>query len=274
MQTFNIEAALADLPLAQHPDKVTDKYMFLDTRRVVNDMQDLGYQATGFRRAKGRTVDAAFGLHEVEFMRPQDVPGIDTARNFGGAGHEIRSFSHEAPRILFMNSYDGSRKARFAAGIIRFACLNGMITGDLLANLTFLHMGEYEEALMAQMKSIAEETPKVFNKIDAYRSINLDDDVYLDMADQALQLRYPKEEDRLIVDRAALIMPRRREDHAGDLYTTFNVLQENIIRGGVPGLLPDGRSRVMQPVRHIERSNTINRELWNLLETTAELADA
>lgn len=260
MTQFNIAAALASLPLDQHPTKVTDKYMFLDTRRVVDDMADLGYEATGFRRAKGRTVDAAFGLHEVEFMKPEHFSAVD--------------YRHEAPRILFMNSYDGSRKARFAAGIIRFACLNGMITGDLLANLTFLHMGEYEEALMSQMKSIAEETPKVFDKIDAYREIKLDDDIYLGMADQALQLRYPKEEDRLIVDAAALIMPRRREDHAPDLYTTFNVLQENIIRGGVPGLLPDGRSRTMQPVKHIERSNTLNRELWNLLDATAELATA
>jgi hypothetical protein len=258
MNTFNIDPILDSLPTKPH-SRLTDKYMFLDTRKVVDDMRDLGYEATGFRRAKGRTVNAQYGLHEVEFMRPQDL-----ARD--------GSFSHEAPRILFMNSYDGSRKARFAAGIIRFACLNGMITGDLLANLTFLHMGEYEEELMKQMKEIAEETPKVFSKIDAYRDIKLDDEIYLDMADQALQLRYPKEEDRPIVDPAALIMPRRPEDHQADLYTTFNVLQENIIRGGVPGTLPDGRSRIMQPVKNIERSNTLNRQLWGLLETTAELA--
>lgn len=257
---FNIETALATLPTAQHPTKVTDKYMFLDTRRVVQDMRDLGYEATGFRRAKGRTVDAEYGLHEVEFMKPEHI--------------KARDFRHEAPRVLFMNSYDGSRKARFAAGLIRFACLNGMITGDLLANLTFLHMGDYEEELMKQMKSIAEETPKVFDRIDKYRSLVLDDEVYIDMADQALQLRYPKEEERPIVDPAALTMPRRREDHGADLYTAFNVLQENIIRGGVPGQLPDGRGRVMQPVHHIERSNTLNRDLWKLLETTAELADA
>ncbi len=254
---FDIEAALATLPLAQHPTKVTEeKYMFLDTRRVVQDMQDLGYEVTGFRRANGRTVDAAYGLHEVEFMQP----------------NRSTQFKHEAPRVLFMNSYDGSRKARFAAGLIRFACLNGMILGDMFANLTILHMGNYEDELLAQMKTIAEETPRVFEKIEAYRDIKLDDGLYLEMADQAMELRYPKKEERLIVDRTALLMPRRREDHAPDLYTTFSVLQESIIRGGVPGRLPDGRTRIMQPIRHIERSNEINRELWNLLEATAELA--
>lgn len=252
---MNIQNEIALLPSGPNQNKITEKYMFLDTRRVVEDMKDLGYEATGFRRAKGRTVDSAFGLHEVEFMQP-NLKAIN---------------GHEAPRVLFMNSYDGSRKARFAAGIIRFACLNGMITGDLFANLTFLHMGDYEEGLMAQMKMIAEQTPKVFDKIEAYRSTKLNDEIYLEMAREALELRYPNETDRLNIEPSALIMPRRQADHSADLYTTFNVLQENIIRGGVPGINSKGQRRLSQPVTHIEKSNTLNRDLWNLMERKAEL---
>ena len=253
---FNIVPHLATLPTGPLTEAVTDKYMFLDTRKVVDDMRDLGYEPTGFRRAKGRTVNAAYGLHEVEFMQPSQM-GLT---------------KHEAPRVLFMNSYDGSRKARFAAGLIRFACLNGMILGDMFANLTFLHLGDYEEELMAQMKHIAQDTPRVFDKIDAYRDLKLNDEIYLEMAAEALAIRYPNEEEGLIIDPVALIMPRRREDYAPDLYTTFNVLQENIIRGGVPGTNNKGQVRLSQPVKHIERSNSLNRELWNLMDRTAELA--
>jgi hypothetical protein len=253
---FNISTALATLPATQHPTKVTeDKYMFLDTRRVVQDMADLGYEATGFRRARGRTIDANYGLHEVEFMKPE-------FRQING---------HEAPRVLFMNSYDGTRKARFAAGIIRFACLNGMILGDLDANLTFLHMGNYEDELMAQMKVIAAKTPKVFDMIETFRQINFDDELYMEMAREALDIRYPDPETALLIDPATMLMPRRQADHARDLYTTFNVLQENVMRGGVPGINPAREVRLSQPVTNIERSNTINRELWKLLETTTEM---
>jgi hypothetical protein len=255
---FNIQPHLASLPTGPNPRKITDKYMFLDTKRVVNDMRDLGYEPTGFRRAKGRTVDAAYGLHEVEFMQPSQM-GIT---------------KHEAPRVLFMNSYDGTRKARFAAGLFRFACLNGMILGDLFANLTFLHMGDYEEELMANMKAVAEDMPKVFDKIDGYRNKVLDDQIYLEMAEQALAIRYPDENERLVIEPATLIMPRRQEDTAVDLYTTFNVLQENIIRGGVPGLNGKGQAKLSQPVKNIERSNSINRELWNLMDRTADLVNA
>ncbi len=56
-----------------------------------------------------------------------------------------------------------------------------------------------------------------------------------------------------------------------DLYTQFNVVQENILRGGVPGLNKDGQIRLSRPVNNIEKSNRINSELWGLLERTGEL---
>ena len=249
---FDINQAIATLPAGPNPHTTTDRYMFLDTRRVINDMQDLGYEATGFRRAKGRTVNQAYGLHEVEFINP-----------------EHRALSrHEVPRVLFMNSYDGTRRARFAAGLIRFACLNGMITGDLTANLTFTHIGDYEDALMAQMKSIAEETSVTFSKIEAYRDAHLDRQILLEMAQEALDIRYPARE--LNIAPESLLMPRRQEDLSTDLYTTWNVLQENVLRGGVPGLNTKEKVLLSRPVNRIEKSNRINSELWGLLERTAE----
>ena len=251
---FDISSHLATLPAGPHLGKTTDKYMFLDTRRVIDDMADLGYEATGFRRAKGRTVDAAYGLHEVEFMNP---------------GHKDRS-RHEAPRVLFMNSYDGSRRARFAAGLIRFACLNGLITGDLTANLTFTHIGDYEEALMGRMRSITEETSFTFDKIESYRDLELDRQIYLEMAREALAIRFPGAEE-LVIRPETMLMPRRIEDLPTDLYTTWNVVQENIIRGGVPGLNAKGDVKLSRPVGQLEKSNRINSELWGLLKKTAEL---
>lgn len=250
----NVVSTLDTLPATRHPEKTSEKYMFLDTRRVVDDMKDLGYEVTGFERAKGRTPSSPYGLHQVRFQNP---------------AHQNLS-RHEAPTILFVNSYDGTRRARFLAGLIRFACLNGMITGDIRSDESFLHMGDYEEALMLRMKGIAEETHRTFTKIEDYRDAYIEKALLIEMAAEALAIRFG-DDTTLTIDPRSLLMPRRAEDLAPDLYTQWNVVQENILRGGVPGLNKDGDIRLSRPVNQIEKSNRINSELWGLLERTGEL---
>lgn len=254
MQT--IKTTLTQLPSAPSP-RVTEKYSFLDTRKVVEDMMDLGFEVAEVTRPKFRTKDGAFGIHQVDLRRTKDV----------------QSNRPEIPRVLFVNSYDGSRKAQFISGVIRFACLNGLVIGDNIENQKFVHLGEDRQAtILEYVQSMTETFDRTWTKIEDYQGIKLDDQIYLEMAREALAIRYPEEETRLDIDPAMLIMPRRIEDNKADLYTTWNVLQENLMRGGVPGRTKDGEVRRSSPVSHIERSNKLNKELWNLMDHYAELA--
>jgi hypothetical protein len=257
MQTVSFDpgTALAVLPDQPH-ESLTDKYMFLDTRKVVGDMRDLGFEVTGFRRPRTRTANGLFGLHEVQFQKP-DHAAVNGA---------------EGPRIVFMNSYDGSRRAQFAAGLIRYICLNGMIIGAD-DQMRFLHLGNYEEELMAQMKAMAEKLDRTFGDLERHRQVTLDEDVYLDMAAKAVELRFPAGDDRPEVDPSMFLLPRRMGDVGEDLWTRWNVLQENIMRGGVPVVsAASGEVRLSQPVNNIVRSHEINRGLWGILDTFAEAA--
>ena len=60
-----------------------------------------------------------------------------------------------------------------------------------------------------------------------------------------------------------------------DLWTTFNVVQENIIRGGLRGRKrgSNGRMRNMttRPVKALDRNIKLNQALWVLTEKMAEL---
>jgi hypothetical protein len=247
---------LETLPASPSP-KVTEKYSFLDTRKVVDDMRDLGFEVAEVTRPKFRTRSGAFGLHQVELRRVSDV----------------KSGRPEIPRVLFVNSYDGSRKAEFISGVIRFACLNGLVIGDGIERQKFVHLGEdREETILTYVKEMAETFDKTWTTIDAYQGLRLDDKLYLEMAREAHALRYPDEDARLDIDPSVLLMPRRREDNRADLYTTWNVLQENLIKGGVPGRTPSGSVRRSSGVSHIERTNKLNRELWNLMDRYAAMA--
>lgn len=247
---------LDNLPSAPSP-KVSDKYMFVDTRRVVEDMRDLGFEVANFRRPKYRTKDGAFGLHEVDFRLPADIKKGDG----------------EASRVLFLNTYDGSRRAQIVSGIIRFICTNGLICGDIQQNEKFLHLGNYEDELLTQIKTSGENAARTFGKIDQYKTITLSKSEYRDLSIKAKELRFPAAEQKegkgLDVDPSYLLMPRRPQDKFKDLWTTWNVLQENLLRGGIPGRDVRGNVRVTRPLSQIQKSNDLNRGLWNLLEEYA-----
>lgn len=242
------------LPAAPSPD-LSNRYMFIDTRRVINDMRDLGFEVAAFRRPKYRTRAGAFSLHEVDFRRPEDmVPG-----------------KAEGPRVVFMNSYDGSRRAQIVSGIIRFICSNGLIAGDIMENQMFLHLGDYEEQLLEQIKASGDTAAKAFANIDRFKQIQVSDKAALELAKKARSLRYD-EKVTLDVDPLTLIQPRRREDNRKDLWTRWNVLQENLLKGGIPGKDTSGNIRVTRPLAQIQKSNDLNRNLWTLLEEFAEAA--
>lgn len=253
----NFKSFLDALPSSRSLEDTTEKYMFIDTRKVVEDMLDLGYEVAGFRRPKFRTNSGAYGVHEVDFRRPQDV-----AKN-----------AAEAPRVLFINSYDGSKRAQFISGLIRFACSNGLVIGDFINHEKFLHLGDYADQLIDGLKKMAGETARVFDRIDHYQSIEPDAKVLEDMAFAAATLRFgnPEDPETPKVDLNDLLQPRREEDLRPDLWTKWNVLQENIMKGGVPLKNTKGQARLSGPVGNIDRSNELNRSLWNVLDEAAEL---
>jgi hypothetical protein len=54
------------------------------------------------------------------------------------------------------------------------------------------------------------------------------------------------------------------------LWSTFNRVQENTIRGGVEGLSRSGRSATSRPLSDITRSVDYNQQLWSLADEVAE----
>ena len=66
-------------------------------------------------------------------------------------------------------------------------------------------------------------------------------------------------------------MPRRFEDRRDDLWTTFNRLQENLVKGGLEGRSRNGRATRTRPVNGIDQNVKLNRALWVLAEEMRRL---
>jgi hypothetical protein len=68
-----------------------------------------------------------------------------------------------------------------------------------------------------------------------------------------------------------LIEARRPEDLDHSLWTTFQRVQENALRGGQAGRSAQGRRLHTRPVASIDRSVSLNRALWVLAEEMRKL---
>ena len=86
-------------------------------------------------------------------------------------------------------------------------------------------------------------------------------------AKAAISLKYDFDEKGYApVTEDKVLSPRRFEDRKSDLWTTFNRVQENLMKGGLPGSTPNGRSTTTRPVQGIDTSVKLNRALWMLAE--------
>ena len=60
-------------------------------------------------------------------------------------------------------------------------------------------------------------------------------------------------------------------DGSRDIWKTFNVIQENIIRGGVRGTNAKNRTMKTRAVTSVQNDININKALWKLTEELARI---
>jgi len=240
---------------ARHPT-MGDRYAFLSTAQVLHALRGEGFQPVRAQQAKTRLPGRApFTRHVITF-RHTDAPLI--------AGDHT-------PEIVLMNAHDGSSAYRLIAGVFRMVCANGMIVAEhSLAAIRVAHIGQRTIAeVVAGTHQLVAALPDVLGQIDAWRSITLQSDARLAYARAALAIRYP--------DRPAPIPPtlllgvQRPVDASADLWTTFNVVQEHLMRGGLPSRSATGRTSLTRPIAAVGSSMTLNRALWALTAATARL---
>ena len=104
-------------------------------------------------------------------------------------------------------------------------------------------------------------------QIENWRSTMLPMERRLAYARAALAIRSPGRPSP--IEPQQLLGVRRLEDGSADLWTTFNRVQEHLVRGGLRGQLPSGRKATTRPMQAVSTSVNLNRALWALTAATA-----
>lgn len=187
----------------------------------------------------------------------------------------------QAFEIILVNANDGTSAYQMIPGFFRFVCANGLIAGDTFSEVKVRHSGKAMDEVIEGAYEVLDSAPRVVEHSRAMREISLTRDEQIAYAEAAHQLRFPVKEGEQSADTPItaemLLRPRRSEDRADDLWTTFNRVQENVLKGGLsarraatePGKRP--RRYTMREVNGIDQNRSLNRALWTLSERMAEL---
>jgi hypothetical protein len=231
----------------------TQKYQQFTTANVIDALRSEGFEVTNaFSQAKKNT---QFSKHCVRLSH----------RDFLDTLHP----SEERPEIVIVNSHDGSSSFRIMAGIFRLICSNGLIVAtDTTANQRVIHRWDNNniDAVINTAIMVAEQAKQSYELIDQMKSQNLSEKQQKEYAQKAAHIRLAYNKNAQVQFADNLLIPRRHEDNiTPSVWNTYNVVQENCIKGG-----QTVGSRTLRPLTNINQNLEVNRKLWQ--EATALLA--
>ncbi|WP_116828025.1 DUF932 domain-containing protein [Pseudomonas syringae] len=232
-------------------DSRSARYLYIPTVQVLDALRAEGFEP--FMACQTRVRDQGKREHTKHMLRLR---------------HASQILDQEANEIILLNSHDGSSSYQMIGGKFRFVCANGLVLGDVAADQKVRHSGRGD--VVNDVIEGAFEVLKHFEQIDhiiadmKHQQLHQDEQEAFVMA--ALAYRYDPAEGPAPVTPSQLLMPRRREDRNSDLWTTFNRVQENTIKGGLTGRNKQGRRTTTRAVNGIDQDVKLNRALWVLAQ--------
>ena len=234
------------------PTIKSPKYEFTPTFEVIDHMQDMGYLLTGVKQSKSNVdLRKNWGIHITRFQHPDLY-----IKNPQG---EIEA----RPEVVLINSHDGTRPIQFEMGLFRLVCENGLVVksqdmGSFRERHTKMNFKAVKDLIDSKVSGLQ----KVVNKISQWNMVELTDKQRFNFAVEALALRMGTDRQPEQYEIMDILNPKRKADEGNSLWHTYNVLQENMIKGGFQ--LNNRQARAIK--NPIEDFN-INQDLWQLADS-------
>ena len=238
----------------------SEKYTYIPTIEVLRGLRKEGFEpfmvAQGASRVEGK----------AEFTKR-----MIRMRHAGGGASQART---EANEIILINSHDGASSYQMLAGMFRFVCCNGLVVGDVVEDIRIPHKGNIQGEVIEGAFRVLDEFEAVNEHTDGMKALQLQPAEQGAFATAALALRFGERgegQPPAPITAEQLNQPRRIEDRGDSLWTTFQRVQENALRGGLSGRSVQGRRLQTRAVGSIERGVSLNRALWMLAEEMRKL---
>lgn len=249
-------SVIADSPSS----KVSDKYKFIPTTQALAVLADHGWFPVNVKQANTRIIEnQGFQKHVIRLSN----------ENFN---REL-SVNDTIPQLMLINSHSGTSAFSLSAALYRKICANGLcVSESTLGSVRIRHLGYQDQSMSDACENIVKALPSVLNTVELFKSVNLNKDEQRALATAAIEMRFDGE--KYAVEPDQVLRTRRYADNSSDLWTTYNVIQENVIKGGVRQLTADNRRIRSREVKSIDENVKLNKALWTLTSEMAKLKAA
>lgn len=262
---LDLQAIASACPSVLAEDKHSSRsqrYTYISTFELMQGMAKEGFHPHSILQAGSKDEGRrAFTKHLIRFRSET------TVRNVNGSIYEV----------CLLNSHDGTTSEKMFGGFFRFACKNGSIFFDGEATeVRVPHTGNVLHKVIEGAYTVLGQHTLAVDHVENFQRITMGRDEQMAFATAARALRF---EDEHAVQAEQLLQSRRIEDRPNDLWTCFNRVQENVIRGGLSYTQTNPEThrvthRNTQPVRSVDGDVKLNRALWVLAEEMAKIKQA
>lgn len=239
---------------------MSSRYRVAATADVVDLLEGIGLFPVRAQQSRCRLPDKRdYVRHLVRFRRSEDMEaGVST----------------EIPEVILTNSFDGSTAYGLSFGLFRVACLNGLVCPTAsFGGISIRHKGgdDFGQRIIDATYRVVEQTPAIMNTVEEWKGINLTRPRQIELAEAAWQLKPHSD-----IKPAHLLTARREADYTDadgnrSLWTSYNCIEESLIRGGLTARNARGRQVTTRPVKAIEADLRIHKALWSLAEQVAAM---
>ena len=241
-------------------ERQSDRYAFVPTSVVIDGMRNAGFLPVKAIQSRSRIEGKQmFTKHMIRFR--------STDSNVTKVGDSALEF-------VLVNSHDGTSSYDLSMGMFRLACLNGLMVAESLCEAIHIrHTGNIIDRVIEGTTSLLQNAPAVADTVTTWRNIQLTQPEQRILAEEAHSLRFDTMEGTPNPEK--LLTVRRSADNGSDLWSTFNRIQENVVRGGLRTVDPETfRRNRTREVKGIDQNIKLNRALWSLAEKMASLKAA
>lgn len=234
---------------ADKHDSRSDRYTYIPTIEILTKLREEGFQP--FMVCQTRVRDNGKREHAKHMLRLR---------------HATQVTQSDSPEIILLNSHDGSSSYQMIGGYFRFVCENGLVLGDTTHDVRVPHKGNVVDDVVAGAYDVLDGFDLIREVKEGMADVQLDQHEQHAFARAALAYRYDTTTAPAPITEEQVLLPRRTADTGSDLWTTFNRVQESLVRGGQLGRTATGRRTRTREVTGIDQDIKLNRALWVLAD--------
>jgi hypothetical protein len=244
----------------------SERFAPIPTIEIVRGLAKEGFSVVGAKQAVTRVAGKSdFTKHLLRIRK------LDSA--------VTHSVGDTVAEMRLKNANDGTAAYDLEAALFRIACLNSLVAKlQNIDSVKVRHSGDVMGKVIDGTFTVIESSKTALAAPAQWSQIKMERDESLALAESARMIRFGDNDgvvDSPITGQQLLTARRREDSDRTNLWTVFNVLQENVIRGGLHGVSFDANNRrrnmTTRPIKGIDQDVKLNRALWTLADSMAKM---